>query len=75
MNQIVFSKFETSITTYNDKEAATFFEPSIFARLGWERLKIETQMGISTPLQQDIGFQYEPLTFSLGIRYNWNAGK
>ncbi len=75
MNQIVFSKFETSSTTYNNTKAGTFFEPSIFARLGWEKLKVETQIGFSVPLQQDLEFQYEPLTFSLGIRYNWNLGK
>lgn len=75
MNQVVFYKFETSNTTSNNSEAATFFEPSLFARLGWERLKLEVQMGLATPLQRDINFQYESLTVALGIRYNWNVGK
>ncbi len=75
MTQMVFSKFETSGTTYNDTKTGTFFEPSIFARLGWKKLKIETQLGFSAPFQQNLDFQYEPFTLSLGVRYSWNFGE
>lgn len=75
MNQIMFSKFKTSNVIYNEMEAGTFFEPSVFVRLGWNRLKVEYQMGYSAPLQNNVGFLYEPFTFSLGIRYNFDLGK
>lgn len=54
LSHVVFTEFETSSMTYNESKAGTFFEPAIFARLGWKNVKIESQVGISGPLQESI---------------------
>ncbi|MFA5669367.1 MAG: hypothetical protein WC967_08985 [Balneolaceae bacterium] len=75
MNQIMFTKFETSNATHDKTEAGTFFEPSVFVRLGWESLKAEFQMGYAAPLQKELNFIYEPFIFSFGIRYTFDLAK
>ncbi|NGP88508.1 hypothetical protein [Fodinibius halophilus] len=73
LGHVIFRKFETSNTTYEESERGTFFEPSAFARLGWKNVKFETQVGVAGPLQDDIAFDYRTLLFSLGIHLQFNT--
>lgn len=69
LSHVVFTEFETSGMTYNESEAGTFFEPAIFARLGWKNVKVETQVGVLGPLQESVAFDYRVLNISLGLNF------
>jgi hypothetical protein len=73
LGQVVFTEFETSSSRYEESESGTFFEPAIFARLGWKNVKIESQVGISSPLQESVAFDYRPLNVSLGLHFWFNT--
>jgi len=72
MGRVVFTEFKTNSSRYTDNKSADFFEPALFAGLGGRHLKVEGQIGVSTPLQNDIGFDYEPFFFSLGLHLDFN---
>ena len=67
---VIFTEFETSNATYNENESATFFEPGLFVRRGWQTVKLEGQIGYSVPMQDEnqVAFDYEPFFLSLGIQ-------
>ncbi|WP_445666444.1 hypothetical protein [Fodinibius sp. AD559] len=67
--QITFSEFETSSMSLGEAESGTFFEPAAFARLGWKNVKIESQLGVATLLQDEVAFDYESLFFSIGLHF------
>jgi hypothetical protein len=68
---VTFTEFETSSTTFSESESGTFFEPALFARLGWENVKIEGQVGTAGLFQdeQDVSFTYRPALISLGLHF------
>lgn len=69
LGQVVFTEFETSSSRYDESENGTFFEPAIFARLGWKNIKLESQVGISKPLQESVAFDYRLINVSLGLHF------
>ncbi len=71
--QVVFTEFEASNVTHDQTESGTFFEPAAFARLGWKNIKLESQLGVSGLLQDEVAFDYETILFSLGIHFQFNA--
>jgi len=75
LGHVVFTEFETTSDRYAKNRSATFFEPALFARLGWKNIKIEGQLGFSRPLNGDseVGFDYEPGIFSLGLHLNFDT--
>jgi len=75
LGHVVFTEFETNSSRYTQNKSATFFEPALFARLGWKNIKIEGQLGFSRPLNgdSDVGFDYEPAIFSLGLHLNFDT--
>lgn len=73
LGQVVFNEFETSDETYGDSEAGTFFEPGVFARVGWKNIKIESQFGLSGLLQDEVAFDYEPGILSIGLHLQLNT--
>lgn len=75
LGQVRFTEFETSATTYEEAEAGTFFEPALYARLGWKNIKIEGQLGTADLLQEEVAFDYRPALVSLGIHLNLSTLK
>lgn len=75
LGHVMYNEFETSRSRYATDLKATFFEPALFARLGWEEVKIEGQIGYSRPLssENDIGFEYQPFFLTLGAHLNLKA--
>lgn len=73
LGQVVFTEFETSEMRSDESESGTFFEPSIFARLGWKNVKIESQVGVSAPLQESVAFDYRVLNISMGLHFWFNT--
>jgi len=47
------------------------FEPAATLKLGWDHLKAMAQIGVSAPLTKDVGFNYQPFLFSLGLQANF----
>lgn len=72
LGHVMFTEFETSSNTYDEFDAGTFFEPALYARLGWENIKIEGQVGTTGLLQdeEDIIFDYRPALVSVGLHFN-----
>lgn len=73
IGQVIFNEFETSDETYGESEAGTFFEPGVFARVGWKNIKIESQLGLSGLLQDEVAFDYEPGILSIGLHLQFNT--
>ncbi len=69
LSQVTFSEFETSGMSLGETESGTFFEPAVFARLGWKNVKVESQLGVARLLQDEVAFDYEPLFFSIGLHF------
>ena len=61
-----------SITDDYARQTGAFFEPSITAKIGYKYVRIIFQVGASTSFSQDIPFDYQPLTFSVGIQATLN---
>jgi len=70
LGHVIFTEFETNNAIYDDNKSATFFEPGLFVRLGWQTVKLEAQLGYSVPIQGDnqVKFQYEPFFVSFGVQ-------
>ena len=75
MGQVTFTEFETSNNSLQGSESGTFFEPAVFARLGWQNLKLESQLGIAGLLQDEVAFDYESLFFSVGLHFQLDTHK
>lgn len=74
LSQVSFSDFEVSGTSYdNGLSSGTFVEPAAFARLGWELVKLELQLGFNAPLQDDLRYDYDGISASLGLQFNFNT--
>lgn len=74
LGHLTFYTFKTASGTHDGPERGTFFEPALFARLGWKNVKIESQVGFSHPLQGDVDFTYKALMLSLGLHLQFNTG-
>ena len=70
LGHVTFTEFETESDIYDGTEAGTFFEPAVFARLGWKNVKIEAQYGVNAQLQDEIYYPYQPFHFSFGVNVN-----
>jgi len=75
MGQVTFNEFETSNNSLQETESGTFFEPAVFARLGWQNFKLESQLGIAGLLQDEVAFDYESLFFSVGLHLQLDTHK
>lgn len=75
MGQVTFNEFETSSTGLQESESGTFFEPAVFARLGWPNFKLESQLGMAGLLQDEVAFDYESLFFSVGLHFQLDTQK
>jgi len=68
--QVTFTEFETDNQFYDGSEGGTFFEPAVFARLGWKNVKLEAQYGVIAKLQDDLYYPYQPFHLSVGLNVN-----
>lgn len=68
----MYSQFETDETVFNERRSATFWEPSLFTRLGWKGIKLEVQLGSSVPMKEEaqVEFDYQPFFFTIGLNIN-----
>ena len=66
---LLFNKYIHNNNTYNEKDAYFFIEPVLFWGLGWHRVKMLSQVGISVCFNREpIG--YIPFLVSFGININ-----
>lgn len=50
---------------------ATFFEPTLTAKIGYKYIKSVIQFGFSFPVNDDnVYFDYQPLIFNIGLSFN-----
>jgi hypothetical protein len=75
LGQVTFTEFETNSASLKESESGTFFEPAIFARLGWKNVKLESQLGLAGLLQDEVAFDYESMFFSLGLHFQLDTQK
>lgn len=73
LSQVTFTEFKTSDESYGEKESGAFFEPAAFVRLGWQNIKIESQLGIAGPINGDVPFDYVSALFTVGLHFSFNA--
>lgn len=75
LGRVTFTEFETTSITYSDSEAATFFEPAAFARIGSKNIKVEGQVGTTRLLQYDrsVAFEYRPFLITLGVHLSLSS--
>jgi len=56
----------------SESNTGILIEPAITAKLGWDHVKIISQIGLAYPFnEEDISFVYQPVLFSLGIQGNF----
>lgn len=74
LGHVIFTEFETSSDRYTENQQSTFFEPAVFARMGWKNVKLEAQVGATKSLQHEteVAFDYILPYMSMGIRLNMN---
>ncbi len=67
----------TELEVNNDRlrDSALFFEPAVFTRLGYHRVKLESQFGIAFPLynSDEFAFAFEALRMSVGLKFVFNS--
>lgn len=66
----------SELVVQNDRpgDSSVFFEPALFVRLGFERVKLESQLGLAYPLSDsgNFAFGYEPIRMSVGLKFVFN---
>lgn len=56
-----------------DPSTPLFLEPSIYARLGWDRIRFNIHIGGTQPISGDPDFDYNSLNVSLGLSFTFNS--
>ncbi len=56
-----------------DPSGSIFYEPGVFAQLGWDRLKFNAHMGFSRPLGSQPEFDYNPFMLSFGVSFRFST--
>lgn len=66
---------ELNVTNDRPGDSSVFFEPAVFARMGFRNIKLESQLGIAYPLSDSgqFAFGYEPIRMSVGLKFLFNT--
>jgi hypothetical protein len=65
-----FYKYTYGGTDFSHKDDDFFFEPVLFARIGWKYIKFQTQFGLSVPMNDNL-INYQPFMMSFGLHFNF----
>ncbi len=57
----------------SDPSTPLFWEPSVFMQLGWDRIKLNMNVGASSSIAGEPDFQHSLMNISFGVSYQFNA--
>ena len=56
-----------------DPSTPLFWEPSVFMQMGWDRIKLNMNAGVSGPIAGEPDFHHSLMNISFGVSYQFNA--